>query len=304
MCNVGSSTWFQENCKKKVGNGNTTRFWEDCWAPLKVLYPRLLRLEAVQHCKVKERINLLESDAVYSWQWTKKLLDREIDIVRELETKLRLAPLVENEEDTWIWNGQNSMHYSTKEGYKKLATCDLINPMKEWSRLVWNKWAPSKVNGFVWKLIQNRIPSKDNLQKRGVFFNHVDVCCKSCDGVLEDMWHIFGECKVAKHVWKLVYDWLKCDQVQGTNIGELLENHSKLPLKAERMICQMFWHCTVWHLWRARNESIYRNNSLSPWQIVERIKISTWSWLKGKNQLRAYNHFSSWLLEPILCISN
>lgn len=49
----------------------------------------------------------------------------------------------------------------------------------------------SKVNVFVWKMLQNKIPSKDNLFKRGVFFNNADLCCKVCDGVLEDVWHIF-----------------------------------------------------------------------------------------------------------------
>lgn len=29
VCCVGSSTWFKENCKKKVGNGCNTSFWEE-----------------------------------------------------------------------------------------------------------------------------------------------------------------------------------------------------------------------------------------------------------------------------------
>lgn len=37
----------------------------------------------------------------------------------------------------------------------------------DWCNL-WNCYVPAKVTTFVWKLLQNRIPTKDNLAQRGV----------------------------------------------------------------------------------------------------------------------------------------
>lgn len=104
-------------------------------------------------------------------------------------------------------------------------------------------------------------------------------------------------------MWRLVYDWFKCEPVKGINLFEVLENHNKIPLKIDKKLSQVFWHCTIWNLWRARNERIFKDVILTQWQILERIKICRWDWLKSKNELRNYNQLCAWIQEPVSCLS-
>lgn len=40
--------------------------------------------------------------------------------------------------------------------------------------------APSSVQNFAWQLLHSRIPSRENLRKRGVIQNIIDVVCPFC----------------------------------------------------------------------------------------------------------------------------
>lgn len=77
---VGSKDWFATKCKKLIGNGGHTRFWEDAWGnfdgKLKDLYQRLYRLEPKKDCLVKERMKGNGLGTCYVWDWSMFLLER------------------------------------------------------------------------------------------------------------------------------------------------------------------------------------------------------------------------------------
>jgi len=55
---------------------------------------------------------------------------------------------------------------------------------------VWVKAVPLKVSLFVWRLLMNPIPTKDNLRGRGVVTNNYCRCIGGCD-MVEDSNHLF-----------------------------------------------------------------------------------------------------------------
>jgi hypothetical protein len=59
----------------------------------------------------------------------------------------------------------------------------------------WLKVVPLKVNLFVWRLLLNRIPSKDNLMRRNVVPLDDCYCIGGCV-VIEDKNHLFVQCDV------------------------------------------------------------------------------------------------------------
>ena len=48
---------------------------------------------------------------------------------------------------------------------------------------------PAKVNVFVWRLMLNRIPTKVNLDRRGIDCG--SIRCAVCDDALETVNHLF-----------------------------------------------------------------------------------------------------------------
>lgn len=52
---------------------------------------------------------------------------------------------------------------------------------------------PLKVSTFMWQTIQNIIPSKDNLSKRGILSIDTFTCEGGCD-LIECTSHLFFEC--------------------------------------------------------------------------------------------------------------
>jgi hypothetical protein len=60
---------------------------------------------------------------------------------------------------------------------------------------------------FVWRLFRNRLPTKDNLFRRGILNNGSRMCASGC-GSLETLNHLFLHCSIFGAVWYYIYCWL------------------------------------------------------------------------------------------------
>nr|KYP75959.1 hypothetical protein KK1_020172 [Cajanus cajan] len=67
-------------------------------------------------------------------------------------------------------------------------------------RYLWSKLIPSKVSSFGWRVILDRIPTKQNLIKRKILPSNVASCvwCGLCE---ETSSHLFFECFYAFKIW-------------------------------------------------------------------------------------------------------
>jgi hypothetical protein len=82
---------------------------------------------------------------------------------------------------------------------------------------VWHKHIPSKVSLLVWRLLHNCIPTKDNLEHRGVISSADTSCVFGC-GSIESAEHLFLHFTMAGNLWALVCTWLGISYVHA---GEL-----------------------------------------------------------------------------------
>lgn len=65
---------------------------------------------------------------------------------------------------------------------------------------LWKVKVPSKVLFFDLRYIQNRIATKDQLFKRGLFVSNNDVICVMCMMEEENLSHLFRDCQVTKRI--------------------------------------------------------------------------------------------------------
>ncbi|GKB00525.1 RNA-directed DNA polymerase, eukaryota, reverse transcriptase zinc-binding domain protein, partial [Tanacetum coccineum] len=83
------------------------------------------------------------------------------------------------------------------------------------SRFRWNKILPLKVNINTWRIIHKRVPTRSNLDYRGVDLD--SVRCPICDDEIESEEHIFVMCNVAREAWKNIMLWWKIDNTSANN---------------------------------------------------------------------------------------
>jgi len=65
--------------------------------------------------------------------------------------------------------------------------------------------------------------------------------------------------------------------------------------KVRRSILQAIWIATVWEIWKERNKRLFNDKVCSIIQVVEKIKILAYSWLKVKFVALPLNYHGRWL---------
>ncbi|GJT72751.1 RNA-directed DNA polymerase, eukaryota, reverse transcriptase zinc-binding domain protein [Tanacetum coccineum] len=216
--------------KKKIGNGQQTSFWQDNWlggSSFKDTFPCLYRLETNPDCLVSERnsygINLRNNPNMSSppsidatrnvfvpdfglvllppsgphlnWAWRRHIrsgpkLDELVELTNLL-AQLNLSDAV----DTWEFSIDSTRIFSAKSMRNHIT---IMSNHIDSHPTRWNKLLPIKVNILTWRVINRRIPTRTNLDRRGIDLDSVH--CPLCDEDLESEDHIFVSCEIASGI--------------------------------------------------------------------------------------------------------
>jgi len=205
----GVGNWFEENIRWVVGDGRDTLFWHDKWIgdiPLRLRFPRLFDLAVNKESKVVDMWWLgwgLEGGA---WGWRRRLLAWEEESVRECSMLLHNFVMQDTIHDTWRWQLDPINGYTVRGFYQFItSTGDLVDRSQVID--VWHKHVPSKVSLLVWQMFRNRLPTKDNLTYRGILHANDSTCGDGCD-TIENVAHLFLQCKFSSELWSHVFNWL------------------------------------------------------------------------------------------------
>lgn len=158
-----------------------------------------------------------------------------------------------------------------------------------------------KVLLYVWKLGHNRLRSLLNLFKRGIVPGDV-VACSGCQHV-ETESHLFFECPCYSRIWTTCFKWIGISTVMHNNC----KNHYKqfsglLNCRLESKKCwQVVWFAMVRAIWLARNNCIFNNKMPEMLDVLESVKVFSWSWIKVKCVNFNYP-LSSWVSAPTTCL--
>ncbi|GKV11673.1 hypothetical protein SLEP1_g22911 [Rubroshorea leprosula] len=133
-------------------------------------------------------------------------MGREKDEEQGLGVVLASIKLRKGLVDLWQWKYEADGRYVVKTAYEFLAPeeCLLEGHL---CKLIWCKLVPSKVGFFGWRLCLDRLPTRWNLQKRGVVLQGDGMVYGLCKEGVEDVNHLFCTCKAAWLVWVKVIKW-------------------------------------------------------------------------------------------------
>ncbi|GJV59603.1 RNA-directed DNA polymerase, eukaryota [Tanacetum coccineum] len=191
---------FLSHCKRRVGSGMQTRFWEDLWlgeVPFNELFPRLYALENNKECSVAVKMQG-EIDSSFRRHVRGGVETQQLENIQDLVR----SKVLSNVDDRWAWDLNGDGDFCVKDAR------DLVDEVllpKENVATRWIKTIPIKVNVFAWKLHLDRLPTRSNLLKRGIQVQ--SSLCPICNVLQEDTSHLFFSCDVALAISRLICQW-------------------------------------------------------------------------------------------------
>ncbi|GAU51730.1 hypothetical protein TSUD_415340 [Trifolium subterraneum] len=153
------------------------------------------------------------------WQLRRQLWGWEEEMLEECTSVLYDIVLQTNISDSWTWRHDIVGGYSVRGAYSiHIARDD--GPTTGVSDLIWHKHVPFKVSVLAWRLLRNRLPTKDNLVARNIIPFDARFCVNGC-GELETVNHVFLASPGISPLWGKVRSWLGGIPVA----AELVQDH-------------------------------------------------------------------------------
>jgi hypothetical protein len=300
----GIGNWFDNNIRRVVGDGKSTFFWHDIWVgdvPLKVKFPRIYDLSLYKDCSVEMMRRLIGSVDGRERLWRRRLLAWEEESVRECSVLLLDIVLQDNVDDIWRWLLDPIHGYSVRMAYRFLIT-SVETADRPQVPDIWHSHIPSKVSVFVWRLLRNRLPTKDNLLRRRVL-SHNEVACVAGCGNRETAKHLFLDCDFFGSLWSHIWGWLGISSVSADDLNQHFFQFCHLAglPRSTHMFFKIIWFTTVWVIWKERNDRVFNNQASVSSILMEKVKLTSFSWLKSKQAMLPYN-YHDWWNQPLLCL--
>ncbi|GKB15937.1 putative RNA-directed DNA polymerase [Tanacetum coccineum] len=169
--------------KIKLGNGQSTSFWNDIWigdTPLVASFPRLYHVtrHSIQSTGNGSMSPYFPPGLIFQWVWR-----REPRPGPETEELISLVSLLSNlylsnVEDRWECTIDASRRFTVK-GMRSFITSMSHSVSSTVTR--WNKVVPLKININTWRVLNGRMATRANLDRRGIDLDFVR--CPICDDV-------------------------------------------------------------------------------------------------------------------------
>ncbi|GJU08416.1 reverse transcriptase domain, reverse transcriptase zinc-binding domain protein [Tanacetum coccineum] len=164
----------------------------------------------------------------------------------------------------------------------------------------WNKNRPIKINIHSWRLSLNCLPTRFNLDRRGIDLN--SVRCLVCDGDIETDLHVFVKCLIAISIWNSISRWWNTSDFP-KDINGLIKWSDTLTLNKHTKIClDVVIQTSLWILWRYRNRICFDLKPTRKDTLMEEIMILSHSWILNGNR-SLHPSWLEWISDPkIACI--
>jgi len=153
-----------------------------------------------------------------AWCWRRRLFAWDEELVGDLTLLLQNVTLQTDKNDMWLWNLEASHVFSVRSAYNSISV-QHHSASSVAASYIWIKDILLKVGLFAWRLFRDRLPTKDNLLKRGVIPNDSRLCVAGC-GFEENSSHLFLHCNFFGTAWHHIFRWLGITMVSPLSVGD------------------------------------------------------------------------------------
>ena len=230
------------------------------------------------------RINLCWEEGGSAWVQRRRLIVWEEESVTKCTVLLYDIVLQDNIFDRWRWLLDPINGYSVKGTYHYLMPANTPHDQGLLDD-VWHKQVPLKVSLFIWRLLRNWLPTKDNLVRRHIIIAEDNTCMGGC-GSWETADHLLFCCDSFSSVWFAVLQWLRLSFVvpggfrdHFTHFGHI----AGLP-RSSYPFLQLIWMVCVWVIWKEQNNKVFHQKITDSQTLADKVKLLSFQWLKANMQ--------------------
>ena len=157
---------------------------------------------------------------------------------------------------------------------------------------LWRIRIPARFAVFAWRLLRDRLPTKQNLRRRQVQIT--DILCPFCTSQQEDASHLFLHCTNIQPIWWDTMTWLHIKGAFPLSPKQHFLQHLGVQLAGVRMNrWQYWWLALTWSIWKLRNNIVFSNATFNANALFEDATFLLWSWLRGFEKGFTV-HFNQW----------
>jgi hypothetical protein len=207
----------------------------------------------------------------------------EDELLGEFRNLLANVVLQPNVIDQWVWQHDPSGGYTVRGAYKLLSYRDLQG-VEATTYLIWHKQVPLKATILTWRLLRNRLPTKDNLVRQHII-THESSNCVSGYGGVETSQHLFLSCPVFPSLWSMIRS---CVGISSADPLLILTILFSLPIPHEvhehaAFFLQLLWLCSIWVIWHERNNRIFKAEESTVLHLLDKVKVHSLWWMTTSN---------------------
>ncbi|RZC11532.1 LINE-1 reverse transcriptase-like [Glycine soja] len=169
---------------------------------------------------------------------------------------------------------------------------------------LWNIKIPPRALVLAWRLLWDRLPTKDNLIRRHVT-NENDLC-PFCQNKAESATHLFFLCHKVVPLWWEFNSWVKEPRVFHCRPMDNFLQHSPMAgLKDTNTRWKIWWIAATTSIWKLRNDIIFNNHPFVISNLVDNTIFLSWSWMRGWEKdfnvpFHQWRSYLLWLLVVLL----
>ncbi|XP_071728135.1 uncharacterized protein [Rutidosis leptorrhynchoides] len=284
--------------ERQLGDRHDVLFWEDLWVgetQLKFLFPCLFRLETVKEASIKDRVEFSNSTWSYTWCWTRNLTGRLHGELIQLKELVEYEAKIGYGECSWKCKTGAGNEYKSKFVTEKINELTTQNDNSRKATLR-NNLLPQKIRIFIWRTMRKRIPTRVELDKRGVDLD--TMLCPMCNDTIETVEHAILECKFAKEIWEGIFKWWGTNAPSNLNIESSFKGNGIGGISGQnKNVWQAIEWVTGYFIWKNRNNKVFGKDAWGTSKIINEIQIKTHEWINNRSG-KIYLEWHQWLLQP------
>jgi hypothetical protein len=108
------------------------------------------------------------------------------------------------------------------------------------------------------------------------------------------------------NVWHRIFIWMGLNFNNSNSVqqhflifGDLIKSRAT---KVNIKHCHIIWLATMWCLWRARNNTVFREDWVTINSLVDQIIYMSWFWFSSPLRSNVDISFDSWCINPLDCL--
>jgi hypothetical protein len=304
--------WFGSNICSILGHGREIGFLKEKWiglTNLKTLYPALYNKSSLPNGTISMLGSYDNNGWAWRFVWNDVLSVEEAELAQELLQMLIPIRPCTDREDRRKWIPAAAANFSVKSAYLDLLNRLVLPPLDDSKLLslgrMWKNNVPSKISIFGWRLLLEKLPTRDSLFIKGVITNVLDRGCVLCCNHVETTTHIFLQCPASNSVWVHIFKWMGLTPIMNASVqqhfivfGDLLKS------VVHKRYRHVIWLATTWCIWRRRNHIVFRGERVNISTLVDQIIYMSWFWFTGRLRSNVDISFDTWCNNPIHCLQS